>query len=248
MFFATESAGDEKEQDMQGYLIFWDSNTTTTNPSFGGPPDPAHLLVVEIPILGRDFWLGNYSVPCISSTMSYSFLDTTFAILDDNCEVMDSCLYDDDQPMQEQLQLKSIIKKRSLLEQLGLSAISSTPKGKKKKKCVVFRDPICEVRLYDKVAAKRQQWGHSTKFCRVKRFCWDNEEEDVRRDKTNRWLPNTEDQDYRLMMWRDVQQRRLNRKRRLTGESLAYLVQGLEISPNCVEEVKSKMRKTQEMV
>lgn len=196
--------------------------------------------------------MGNYSVLRHPSRMS--FLDTSFIndLINDKCEVMDLFFYDDDHPAEasnnQNSGLKSIIKKRSLLEELNLKPSTSDVEAKntKTKKSVLFRDPICDVRLYDKVAAKRQQWGHATKFCRVKRFCWDDEKEDVRRDKINRWLPNTEDQDYRLMMWRDVQQRRLNRKRRQSGESLAFMVQGLEISPACVEVVQSKMRRMEE--
>lgn len=174
------------------------------------------------------------------------------------CDATDLFFYDD-QPMEFDLVssgLKSIIKKRTNyphnLEEL--LAPMGDQKQLGKQKSVVFRDPICSVRLYDKVAAKRQQWGHSTKFSRVKRFCWGKEEdlesklETTRQEKQSRWLPNETDQDYRLMMWRDMQQRRLNRKRRSTGESLAFLVQGLEISPNCIEEVSSKMRRMEERV
>lgn len=181
-----------------------------------------------------------------------SCLDITADI---KTEILDMAFYDDlsmDFADQHPFGFKSIIKKRSVL----LSSLDLQPKEgdlPKKKKRVVFQDPICEVRLYDKVAAKRQQWGHATKFARVKRFCWDNlddelvvpvEHKELRRE--NRWLPNEKDQDYRLMMWRDMQKRRLNRKRRMTGDSLAYLVQGLEISANCIEVVASKMRKFEE--
>lgn len=168
-------------------------------------------------------------------------------------EILDMAFYDDlctdFDRHQQPFGFKSIIKKRSVL----LSSLDLQPKQGKKKKSVVFQDPICEVRLYDKVAAKRQQWGHATKFARVKRFCWDNlndelvvpvEHKELRCE--NRWLPNEKDQDYRLMMWRDMQKRRLNRKRRMTGDSLAYLVQGLEISANCIEVVASKMRRFEE--
>lgn len=181
--------------------------------------------------------------------MSYScdYYATPTAAATRDLTLMDLCLYDDQLPMDyEQLALKPIIKKTSPPLLLKEEKSRST-----KKKSVVFKDPICQVRLYDKVAAKRQQWGHATKFSRVKRFCWDNldeecvvENKDLRRQ--NRWLPNETDQDYRLMMWKDMQQRRMNRKRRVSGESLAYLVQELEISPNCIEVVASKMRKREE--
>lgn len=176
------------------------------------------------------------------------YFDLTTA---DQCDTMELFSFYDESSMDffnDIPGLKSIIKKRSAYEK------DPTEKyfGKCAKRSVVFRDPICEVRLYDKVAAKRQQWGHAKRFGRVKRFCWDNTDDDrkanVAKDSPNRWLPSEEDQDYRLMMWRDMQKRRLNRKRRVTGDSLAYLVQGLEISPNCIEEVASKMRKTEDRV
>lgn len=145
--------------------------------------------------------------------------------------------------------LKSIIKWRRSEKENNWGAPPTTTKTTKKKKSVVFRDPLCEVRLYDKVAAKRQQWGHARKFCRVKRFCWDKDvdlDTALRGTQKDMWLMDQPDLDYRQMLLRDLQKRRLHRKRRQNGQDLEFMVQRLEISPNCVEIVRSKMRRADE--
>lgn len=176
--------------------------------------------------------------------------DSCIEIAEERRELLDLLLYDqenhrnDDGTTEICKGIKSIIK-WSQLNRVWRQPAEETKK--KKKKSVVFRDPLCEVRLYDKVAAKRQQWGHATKFCRVKRFCWDKEVDlatALYESKDDLWLLDEKDEEYRQMMWRDMQKRRLNRKRRYTGQDLEFMVQRLEISPNCYELVTSKMRRT----
>lgn len=144
--------------------------------------------------------------------------------------------YDHDRYWQRQDELEQ------MMDVVNIKSPKPERKENKKRKSVVFRDPLCDVRLYDKVAAKRQQWGHAKKFCRVKRFCWDNDA--LTGSKDDLWLlPDEPNREYRQMMLREMEKRRMNRKRRQTGESLAYMGQGLEISENCIEIVVSKMRK-----
>lgn len=187
--------------------------------------------------------------------MSLNRSDSCIEIAEERRELLDLLMYED-QENHRQLNedgtaeickgIKSIIK-WSQFNRFWRQPAEETTKQKKKKKSVVFRDPLCEVRLYDKVAAKRQQWGHATKFCRVKRFCWDREVDlntTLYESKDDLWLMDEKDEEYRKMMWRDMQKRRLNRKRRQTGQDLEFMVQRLEISANCHELVTSKMRRT----